>query len=171
MKKTFWLLTFFGCLFACSCHKTPVDFQNSFSCKVNGVDWKPEGGSNATGGIKSLNIDVGKYPYFNAISIDVLKQIRDSKTGDDLIFEGFKLAVDLELGKVKILGKSAGDYIYNFKNGCSYYYPDSSISNKMIVLDLDTLQRRIKGNFEFSATSPTCRQTLKVTEGQFEVKY
>ncbi len=172
MKKTFWLLACFGIISACYYQRKLVEpvFQNSFSCKINGVDWKPEGGSNATGGIKSLNIDVGKY-YYNAISIDALKQIRDSKTGDDLIFEGIAFRVFLELNRNQILnGKTFYQYGKN-NNGCSSYYSDSIASNFIKVLALDTLQQIVKGQFEFETVSSTCGKNLKITEGKFEVRY
>ena len=172
MKKTFWLLAFFGILSACYYQKKLIEpvFQNSFSCKINGVDWKPEGGSNATGGIKSLSIDVGKYPYFNAISIDALKQIRDSRTGDNLTFEGFNFAVSLLPPNSTHL-IYGNNFFYNFKNGCSSYYPDSLPSNRVTILALDTLSKIVKGTFEFEAKSPTCKQTVVITDGKFEVKY
>ena len=121
MKKTLWLLACFGILSACSCHKTPVEpaFQNSFSCKINGVDWKPEGGTNAAGGIKSLNIDVGRFFASDAININTLKQVRDSKTGDDLVFEGINVVLYLRPNEDKILSKNTGDFFYNYKNGCT----------------------------------------------------
>ena len=170
MKKTFWLLACFGCLSACSCHKTPVEFQNSFSCKVNGVDWKPEGGTNATGGIKSLSLDVGKF-YFDAINNDALKNIRDSKTGDDIVYQGIRFIVFFDINKSQIL-KGNTFYRYGPTNeGCSNYYSDSIPSNNLKVTALDTLKKIVKGVFEFEATSPSCRQIVKVTNGNFEVKY
>ena len=171
MKKTFWLLACFGCLSVCSCHKEPLEFQNSFSCKVNGVDWKPEGGTNATGGIKSLSIDVGKFPFFNAINIDALKNVRDSKTGDDIVYQGMGFIAFFDINKSQIL-KGNTFYRYGPTNeGCSNYYSDSIPSNNLKVIALDTLKKIIKGVFEFEATSPSCKQTVKITEGKFEVKY
>jgi hypothetical protein len=171
MKKTLWLLACFGIFYACSCHKTPVEpaFQNSFSCKINGVDWKPEGGTNATGGIKSLSIDVGKYLDFEQVGINTLKQIKDEKTGNDLIFEGFNLTVFLELNVNKVIKK--GNFIYNFKNGCNYYTPDSTNNDRITVTNLDIDRKIVKGIFQFNATSSTCKETLNITEGKFEVKY
>ena len=57
MKKTFWLLACFGILSACSCHKTPVEpaFQNSFSCKINGQLWEPNGKDGFFGFQKTLS--------------------------------------------------------------------------------------------------------------------
>ena len=172
MTKTLWLLACFGIFYACSCHKTPVEpaFQNSFSCRINGVDWKPEGGTNATGGIKNPTIIVGKF-YFDAIDIDALKNIRDSKTGDDIVFEGIKFIVFLDTNKPQIL-KGSTFYKYGpTNNGCSRFYSDSISTNMVKVLTLDTSKRIVKGIFEFEATSPTCNQTVKITNGNFEVKY
>ncbi len=172
MKKTFWLLACFGILSACSCKKKQVEptFQNSFSCKINGVDWKPEGGTNATGGIKSPRIDVFKY-VFNAISIDALKNIRDEKTGKSIIFEGIKFAVNLELDSKTIINRSSFYQYGENNNGCSDYYSDSILTNIAKVIALDTSQRMIKGVFEFEARSPSCGKTVIITEGKFELKY
>ena len=171
MKKTLWRLALFGIISACSCHKTPVEptFQNSFSCKINGVDWKPEGGTNATGGIKSLSIDVVKYSFFNAISINAIKNIRDEKTGNSIIFEGINFTLNLELNTKTIIKKSS---FYQYaNNGCSDYYSDSIPSNMVKVDALDSIQKIVKGIFEFEAKGPLCGKTLKFTEGKFEVKY
>ena len=171
MKKTFLLLACFGILSACSCHKTPVEFQNSFSCKVNGVDWKPEGGSNATGGIKSLSIDVYKAYMAEAITINTLKNIRDSKTGNSIVFEGFNLHCNLAKNDKYILSRNGRDGFYNYKNGCSDYHPDSTSNDFILIKDLDTIQAIVKGTFQFIAISPTCGEKIVVTDGIFEVKY
>lgn len=173
MKKTLWLLACFGILSAGSCHKKTVEpaFQNSFSCKVNGVDWKPEGGTNAPGGIKSLNIDVGRFFASDAININTLKQVRDSKTGDDLVFEGINVVLYLRPNEDKILSKNTGDFFYNYKNGCTRYYPDSTINDKITIVNLDTVKNIVKGTFRFEAKSPTCGEKLLVTDGKFVIKY
>ena len=101
MKKTFWLLACFGIIYVCSCKKEPLPFQNSFSCKIDGVDWKPEGGTNATGGINSQDIIVYRSYYGDAITVNTLKNVRESKSGNSIVFEGFQLGIDLQLNKVK----------------------------------------------------------------------
>ncbi len=171
MTKTLCLLACFGIFTLASCKKKQVEpaFQNSFSCKVNGVDWKPEGGTNAVGGINSKTIDVGKY-YYNAISIDALKNVRDAKTGNSIIFEGVRLRVFLEVDKYQsIIGNAFYQYGDN-SNGCSNYYADSTSTNIVKVTSIDSINRRVKGIFEFEAKSRLCG-TVKATNGIFEVKY
>ena len=173
MKKTLWLLACFGIFYGCSCRKTPVEpaFQNSFSCKINGVDWKPEGGTNATGGIKSLNIDVVKYSFFNKINIDALRNIRDSKTGEDIIFEGMNFGINLELNNTTIINTNAFYKFDKNNEGCSRYYSDSVPTNIVKVTELDEYAKIVKGTFEFEAASLTCKKNVRITEGKFEVKY
>ena len=172
MKKTLWLLACLGIISACYYQRKLVEpvFQNSFSCKINGVDWKPEGGTNAAGGIKIPTIDVGKY-VFNAISIDALKNIRDEKTGKSIIFEGINFTVNLELDTKTIINRSSFYQYGENNNGCSDYYSDSIATNIAKVIALDTSQKMVRGIFEFEARSPSCGKTVKVTEGKFELKY
>ena len=148
-----------------------MEFQNSFSCKVNGVDWKPEGGTNATGGIKSLNIDVGRFPLSDAFSIDALKDVRDNSPSNSIVFEGVHIETYLRINDKKILSGLGGDYFYNYKNGCSDYHPDSTSNDFILIKDLDTIQAIVKGTFQFIAISPTCGEKIVVTDGIFEVKY
>ncbi len=169
MKKTLWLLACFGIFYTYGCRKPaddPAVFRNSFSCKINGVDWKPEGGSNATGGANMPNIEVGQFPWSNWISVSTLKEVRDSKNmNETLVFEGINLTIELEKSKIQKLSQSKGDYFYNYKIKCdNYYYPDSTINDRLSVIELDTIKRIVKGVFEFEATSFGCKEKLKITE-------
>ncbi len=171
MTKTLCLLACFGFFTLASCKKKQVEpaFQNSFSCKVNGVDWKPEGGTNATGGINSKTIDVYRLSFSNLISIDALKNVRDSKTGNSIIFEGVILRVFLEVDKIQPVIRTT---FYQYHDGgCNNYSSDSIPSNMVKVISLDSIQKIVKGIFEFEAKGPLCGKTLKFTEGKFEVKY
>ena len=172
MKKTLWLLACFGILSACSCKKKQVEpaFQNSFSCKINGVDWKPEGGTNATGGINTQEISIGKFFGNKRIFIDALKRIIDEKTGNRVVFEGVRLTIDLEI-KERILNGDGSNLFYNFNNECNYYYSDSIPTNRLAVTEIDTTNNIIKGNFNFEVKSPRCIEILKITDGNFRLKY
>lgn len=173
MKKTFWLLACFGIISACYDQRKLVEptFQNSFSCKIDGIDWKPEGGTNASGGIKSLSIDVYQDFFGKAITINTLKNVRDSKTGNSLIFEGFNLHANLAKNDKYILSRMGSDFFYNYGNGCTRYYPDSTSNDFILITDLDTIKKVVIGVFQFNAKSPTCGEKLIITEGKFEVKY
>ena len=175
MKKTIWLLACFGILLAFSCGKKIVEptFQNSFSCKINGVYWEPAGGINATGAINTPDISVGRFVDDTmGINIYTLKQIIDEKTSERLVYEGINLIARLDLNKNRILYK--GSYFYNYKNKIcnSEYNPDSLVSNYVKIIVLDTIQKRAKGIFEFEAKNKSCaNDILKITEGKFEIKY
>ncbi len=173
MKKTMWLLACFGLFYTYGCRKPaddPAVFRNSFSCKINGVDWKPEGGSNATGGANLPNITVTKFAFMNSISIGVLKQVRDpNNMSIDLKYESFRLRFDLEV-KEQVLHPEI-NYFYDHLGGCTRSYPDSTAVNKIVVTELDTINKTIGGRFFFVLKDELCNKKLSVTDGNFKLKY
>ncbi len=173
MKKTICLLACFSILCALSCRKTaddPAVFRNSFSCKINGVDWKPEGGSNATGGANMPDIIVTKFSFKNAVSIDALKQVRDpNNLNVNLKFEVFAFEFALEVREQ--IFNDRKNYFYDSANKCSNYYPDTTATSRVIVTELDTVNKIVSGRFSFDLKSENCKPKLSVTEGDFKLKY
>ena len=161
MKKTFWLLACFGILSACSCHKTPVEpaFQNSFSCKINGQLWEPNGKDGFFGFQKTLSF------YFAPNETGLGIQASNRKDNQAITVACF---CKNEVGSYKM--KSVTPYD-DFTKKCSYV-TDSVKTRTIILSSIDADKRIIKGTFEFTAfNSGSCNDTLKFTEGKFELKY
>ena len=160
MKKTFWLLACFGILSACSCHKKTVEpaFQNSFSCKINGQLWEPNGPDGFFGFQKTLSF------YFAPNETGLGIQAKNKKDNQTLTISAYCKA---EVGIYKMRDEDFTD----FNSGCTYL-PDTLRTHIMTFTKIDTVLRQITGTFEFTAfNNGKCRDTLKFTEGKFELKY
>ena len=165
MKVSFSLL--FVALFVLhlSCRKTPTEFQESFSCKVNGQLWTPAGDVNPLGGLPLIWV-TNNY-YLDSIQINVKREIQD-KNYNTLSYEVINLyPVGLKVNSFTVI-KDDGNYR---KDGCGYYITDSTKSNFIKTTSLDTVNRIVKGVFQLECNGSYCHDNVKITEGRFEVKY
>ena len=160
MKKTFWLLACFGILSACSCHKTPVEpaFQNSFSCKINGQLWEPNGPDGFFGVDKTLSF------FFSPGETGLGIQAKNRKDDQTLTISCLCKA---EIGVYQMRYPSFNDY----KKGCDYQRFDT-LNSVMSLTNIDTVKRVLTGTF-YCKTSNTgnCHDTLKFTDGKFQLAY
>ncbi len=88
MKVRFFVLLIAFFFLHISCHKTPTEFQESFSCKVNGQSWMSAGVVNDLGGLPLILV----YQNYNMESFDIItsRDIRDNQ-GNSLSYESFFL--------------------------------------------------------------------------------
>jgi hypothetical protein len=79
-------------------------------------------------------------------------------------------------GKYKIYrSKSAGEWTFvNQKFAsiypCSIYDLDTTKTNYIDVIHFDTLNKIVSAKFEMTVCNP-CNDTIRITEGRFDVKY
>ena len=160
MKKTLWRLALFGIISACSCHKTAVEppFQNSFSCKINGQLWEPNGPDGFFGFQKTLSY------YFAPGETGLGIQARNKVNNQTLTISCF---CKEDIGIYKIRNEDFTDF--NKKCG---YLSDTLRKGTITFINVDKVKRILKGTFEFIATnSGNCNDTLKFTNGMFELNY
>ncbi len=164
LRFFFYLIAFF--FLHISCHKTPTEFQDSFSCKVNGQLWTPAGIVNPLGG--QPLIWVYQNYYMDSIVINTERDIRDKSGNYSLSYEWFNL---YKIGlKVNSFTEIKYDQAYH-KDGCGAYMTDTTKSNFIKTTALDTVNRIVKGTFQLECNGSYCHDNVKITEGQFEVKY
>ena len=161
MKKTFWLLACFGILSACSCHKKAVEpvFQNSFSCKVNGQLWEPVGPDGFFGADKTLGF------FFSPNEVGLGIQAKNRLKNQTMNITCFcKDTTGIYLMR--------SEQPFNDYNLSCSYLPDTSKGRVIVFTKLDKDKRILKGTFEFIALNTgNCKDTLKFTDGKFELNY
>ena len=161
MKKTFWLLACFGIISVCSCHKKAVEpvFQNSFSCKINGQLWEPVGPDGFFGFQKTLNFFFS--PKEVGLGVQATNRIKN---------QTMNIACFCE--------ETTGTYIMrhtnpfdDFSRKCSYAL-DTVKLRKVVFTEVNNVKKILKGTFEFTAyNNGSCNDTLKFTDGKFELNY
>ena len=161
MKKTLWLLAYFGILSACSCHKTPVEpaFQNSFSCKINGQLWEPNGKDGFFGFQKTLS-------FYFAPNETGLGIYADNKRDNQFISIACYCNAQKGIYKMRI-----GSFL-EFGKVCSFVL-DTLKSRTITLTKIDSVKRILVGEFDYTVykTGGTCSDTLKITDGKFELNY
>ena len=160
MKKTFWLLACFGIISACSCKKTSVEpaFQNSFSCKINGQLWEPNGKDGFFGFQKTLS-------FFFAPGETGLGVQADNKAKNQ--FLTIHSLCKAEKGSYPLRNFSFRD----FSKNCSYQRYDT-LTSMLSITSIDSIKRIITGTFNCTAyNSGFCNDTLIFSDGKFELNY
>ncbi len=158
MKLYSYIVIIIFLLLHISCHKMPTEFQESFSCKVNGQYWEPNGTTDPLFNIPP--IWVVKYSFFNAVSINAFKDYPKSESVS-LPYVELKDNKILELKNVLVYSKE----------GCGGYLLDTTKLNFVKTITLDSTRKILKGIFQFECNGTSCNDNIKITEGQFEVKY
>ena len=132
-----------------------------FRCKVNGVDWEPD----ALSGLLGDEIDL--YYLHPGLSLSAKRDVDD-------INQFMTMSVSLYdtiLGK-RLIGTNKIFIDWNATNDCVNYYRDSTAENFIDVIQIDSLESTIEGNFQFTGVAPQCNDKLvEVTDGYFYLKY
>jgi len=141
--------------------------KNTFGCYINDELWVAyidETGA-FIGGEKKIEADFDENT--NAANINANKEIQLSNC--DTISQSFSLLVfDVIQGDTtRIISTSR----YNdFIKGCTYQI-NNEATNKVIITKVDTEENFISGIFNFEMTSLDCLDTLRITDGRFDIKY
>ncbi|MEZ4906558.1 MAG: hypothetical protein R2771_02690 [Saprospiraceae bacterium] len=182
MKSIIVLISFFllGILFS-GCEKDPYadakENHRFFRCKVNGKEWHNESydwfyGDDsameyylAPDSIESSGrfiIKMNYYPNENTLESLVVHIDRNLKVGENRISKYLKN---------EITNDSFAKSTFNiFKPEYKFYYPDETYKNQVNIIDIDSTNRIIKGTFEFRAITEDGRDTVLVTDGEFDWK-
>jgi hypothetical protein len=136
---------------------------------LNGEPWTPKGFS----GTANLSIDfdvginngiVGIVAYRTLSSSDKTQFILGIT--DSLNFKVAPFTLFIKNGSIGALSFSTKDY-------CDILHNDTSIyeSGKITINKLDRAERIISGKFEGKLFNQLCGDTVKITEGRFDMKY
>ena len=160
-----------------SCKKDgplPAATQNgshTFGCKVNGKTWIPDG----VGGFAKIEAISGGYvgtsisPTHNSVFISTY---RSDRTKIDLHIQGVNKTGVYELNK-------STNILYAELRPLNYgaYFPDPgrafstnpTYTGTVTVTKADTVNSIISGTFEFTVYDPDSRQTIRITDGRFDI--
>ncbi|RYY30344.1 MAG: hypothetical protein EOP41_00820 [Sphingobacteriaceae bacterium] len=165
--KILIVLPFLFLLLITSCEKEglPKATQtgaNTMSCKVNGKVWQKKACVSCLGGGSALSLNYDDRDFFG-----ISGQNRDQNITITLIINSLK--------KTRIYSSSTNGnnqaYLNNYNNG-TYYSTSQSNKGTITVTKLDLNNKIISGTFEFTAEDENNpNNTIKVTDGRFDVKY
>jgi hypothetical protein len=171
MKNKKWLLIFSALSAICigfSCKKDGLTKEtqtgaNTFSCKVDGVVFKP---SESGGLFGSPPITVYNFPYngFTLLGKYYGDRVTFSKNVMlNLIF--IKTTGSYKLG----LNKNNGIYEIDYAGG-PVFRTDETHTGIVNITRCDSVNHIYSGNFSFTGIDKNTGKTVNVTDGRFDVK-
>lgn len=143
--------------------------KNTLGFLLNGQPWKPQGFS----GTGNLSIDydqgfnngiLGIVGYRTLTASDKTQFILGIVDSLNFLNAPFTLIIKK---------KSLGALNFSTKNYCDILHTDTTIyqSGKIIISKLDRMNRIIAGTFEGILFKQTCGDTIRITDGRFDMKY
>ncbi|OAQ38969.1 hypothetical protein A5893_13100 [Pedobacter psychrophilus] len=144
--------------------------KNTLGFLLNGEAWTPKGlkGSKA-------NLSISYDPTFKngVLSVSAFRYLNSD---DDT---SFALGIVDSLStknipyRFEVKNKSLGSLNFSDKNFCDYLHVDTTIYQKgyLLISKLDKTQRIVSGSFEVTIYNEDCGDTIKITQGRFDMKY
>ena len=137
----------------------------AFGCKVDGKNWKP-----ATLGIfDAINNPPAFARYSSVQDQFVIEVDRRVKTDCDSIDQRITIYIN-----EPVLGDNIIRYESNlfgdFNTNCVYHL-DTSSSRIINLSSFDKVSKTTIGTFNFTTISDTCMDTVKITEGRFDITW
>ena len=183
MKKTTFTFFSFLLLLSFSCEKKsifnpePLDElppatmtgENTFGCLVNGAVWRPYiEGANIWESALNVKHDRG-WPDCDQLHISAIK----------MYYEGEEYTLHQEIGinvwcpelGINNITPTKGAFLdFYLDPSCSYRYSVDTFSQYTInITKLDTENNIASGTFAFTAINNECNDTIRITEGRFDV--
>lgn len=151
-----------------SCQKErfkPDYHVNIFRCKVNGEEWVATCPGSALWGCEAIDCQ-----YFwkdtKSISISATRRLNN-----DAVYQSMRLYKFKSKNGLNLLDYTAREYTnWNKPTGCRLHNLDTNDIRNITILEVDTINYRIKGTFEFTAINE-CQDTIRITDGYFHVNY
>ena len=173
MKKTIFTFLTFTLFLSFSCEKQdtkPTDKlppatmtgANTFGCLVNGEVWRPYIEGNMW-----QNKILAKYDRGWVGCDQLFVGATRSYNNNEDIFQEITLNVWCpELGDNNI---DVNKGIFVDLRGCGDYRLDTLSLQILTITKLDTINNIASGTFQFTAIHDECQDTLRITEGRFDV--
>ena len=162
--KNILTLTFLIFL-AASCNKEAMPNEDqkhkTFRCKVNGETWTPSSSDIFTVDPFDVNyyfkednhLDISASSSINNQAIEVTSEILETDVENPIIYYD-RVFRDFNFGS----------------NNCIYFELDTLQKNYVKILDVDTVNYFIIGEFEYTATND-CGDRVEITDGYFDVNF
>jgi hypothetical protein len=135
--------------------------KGTFGCLLNGKLWHPYESIGTGGDIHA------EYQYAkDSIGVNIY-----ASKDKEVIIMSFYDSPTLQVNKIYDLGVAASKFYVQYNNfskatTCRY---EHIVSGTVKLSRFDTSRRIISGTFEFMVTNTTCGDTIKVTDGRFDI--
>ncbi len=155
---------------AAACNKDddqPNYHEDIVRCKVNGVEWEAfdytEGDIGGWGtGATDLRYDENE-GWLTMVAVRALE--------DQSINQSINISArPAQIGNNEIFFKKREFKNWLNSSNCVYYNLDTLNHNEITIIEIDTINQIIIGEFEFSAFND-CGDTVYVTDGYFDIQY
>ena len=179
MKNSILLLLIAFVFCFAQCQKDKIDSnglppatqegKNTLGFLLNGQPWTPQGNS----GTGNLSIDFDQGFNNGILGIVAYRTLSASDKTQFILGIADSLNFLNSPFTLIIKKKSIGGMSFSTKNYCDILHTDTTIyeSGKINISKLDRINRIVAGTFEGILFKQICGDTLKITEGRFDMKY
>jgi hypothetical protein len=143
----------------------PKPYINKSSCKINGKYWEVTP--------KALYRPI----QYNTLIVDYFIQQGDTSLNiwaESIQYgDGILLDFPLNFSKKVVHNRRKNPYYGNdeLSRTCGIFYIDSTKTNIVNLIEINSKPRNVKGSFQFEALGKNCKDTIKVTDGFFDLVY
>lgn len=143
--------------------------KNTLGFLLNGQPWAPQGNS-GTGNL-SIDFDQG----FNNGILGIVAYRTISASDKTQFILGIADSLNFKTAPFTLITKkkSIGGLNFSTKNYCDILHTDTTIyeSCKINITKLDRTSRIVSGTFEGILYKQLCGDTIKITDGRFDMKF
>ncbi len=143
--------------------------HNTFRCKVNGQDWEAYTYKNT--GIFGMGVqgptDLQYYDDTRSFSLGAIRELKDQSINQSM---GISKGRDIWLGNNELPFRIKSFVNWLNPSGCRFYDLDTSKTNIINIINIDTENYTMEGTFKFTSVND-CRDTVHVTDGYFDLDY
>lgn len=162
--STILLIAILSMSSSCKKEDMPSDgHKNIFRCKVNGVEWTPHCISDFFG---CSAVDCQYYKEDKYLSLSAINRNQDKS-----IDQGFRFISRFTKSNISDIIYLSGEFVdYTNIEKCITYDLDTVKTRVIEIIQIDTINFRISGNFQFTVAND-CSDTLDISEGYFDLEY
>jgi hypothetical protein len=139
-----------------------MEGKNTFGCVVNGRVWLPDGS-------KSIPAVLATYFSGPAQRRNLSFSARNVNNGSGFVF---RVNNPILIDQNYVLTDTTTEVHYGTNSyghiGCDYE-DEHVVDGKLKILKFDLGESIVAGTFEFTSFNPTCGDTVKITEGRFDI--
>ena len=167
IQTTTLLLTIIT-LFSCCKKEDPEPcegcYTEVFRCKIDGVDFEPYCKSGPLFGCSAIDCQ-----YYKG-SGDMSLRVYNDQSNLNVQLNGRPI----KIGQNTLRPRKGAFQDWSIPTNCGLYNLDTTKDNRLIILEIDTINQIIKGEFDFYAIdvyNGCDSATVHITDGYFDVVY
>ncbi|PWJ59662.1 hypothetical protein CLV98_102496 [Dyadobacter jejuensis] len=163
------LLLFWACEKGPQLTPTTQEGKNTFSCKVNGKVWIPDGTGDWFGLAKTINGGFAGYGSHNPPTIHLLVYKQD-KTELDIFLKTIEVGIHELNRDTYTIVRDFFPENYGWYKGAdgTSFMTNRNHTGRVVITKADTLSGVISGTFEFEGGNSLGKK-VKITDGRFDI--